>query len=464
MMMTGAQYKESLSDGRQVYIEGERISDLARHPTLAIPISQAAACYDRYHQPGPDAVNAYLDQPRSPEALRRRSEMDADQLTSTTFTCAMTLLTAGERIGATRPQGKAAIRQFVETMLSRDLRITECITDAKGDRSLAPAKQTDRDSYLRVVERRPDGLVIRGAKLHVSLAAIGHELMVIPTKAMKPDEAEFAVACAVPANAPGVKIVVVGEPPSGDLRDWPVAARKYVPQCFVIFDDVFVPNERVFLDGETEHAAAFAHALGLWLRATTLVGMAREADTLVGLAQLIAEANGLEKVPHVREKISDMVLHATLVRATVEAATATGAPQADGSILPNELYTNAGKYLAAAEHGLMVRHLLDIAGGSALTAPSNRDFENPDVGELLRKYMTGKPSIDGLERTRLFHAIRDVSVSAHGGRTSIGRLQGAGGLHAQRIVTRGRYDMTRAKRLAQEMAGLAPDGGAEPEG
>jgi 4-hydroxybutyryl-CoA dehydratase/vinylacetyl-CoA-Delta-isomerase len=137
---------------------------------------------------------------------------------------------------------------------------------------------------------------------------------------------------------------------------------------------------------------------------------------------------------------------------------ATGTRQDDGTILPNELYTNTGKYLGAAERGLMVRHLLDIAGGSALTAPSNRDFENPETGDFLRKYMGTKPGVDGLYRTRLFHAIRDMTVSAHGGRLAIGGLQGAGGLYAGRIVTRGRYDMNRAKTLALQAAGLAtPD-------
>jgi 4-hydroxybutyryl-CoA dehydratase/vinylacetyl-CoA-Delta-isomerase len=407
MLLTGAQYRASLQDGRRVYIQGERVEDLAGHPVLAGPLDHAAAASD------------------------------------------------ATRIAAVRPHGAAAIRAYVDKLRREDLRLTECITDAKGDRALPPAKQADPDSYLRVVERRPDGVVIRGAKLHVSLAAIGHELMVIPTKAMKADEGDFAIACAVPANAAGVKMVVVGEPPQGDPRDWPVAARKYVPQCFVLFEDVFVPNDRIFLDGEVEHAATFAHALGLWLRASTLNGMARDADVMVGLAQLAAEANGLAKVPHIREKISDMVLHATLVRATVEASMATGTISPDGSILPNELYTNAGKYLAAADHGLMVRHLVDIAGGSALTVPSSLDFDNPETGDLLRKYMAGGPGIDGMDRARLFHAIRDMTVSAQAGRTAIGRLQGGGGLYAQRVVTRGRYDMANAKRLAAQSAGLA---------
>ena len=461
MLMTGARYLASLNDGRQVYIEGERVTNLANHPALAIPVAETVRCYDHYYTSDPDAVNPYLATPQTADELRARPEMATDFLTSVTFSSIMALLTAGDRIAETRPQGREAIRNYVDYMRKNDLRITECITDPKGDRSLPPLKQSDPDAYLRVVDRRKDGVVIRGAKLHVSLAAVGHELMVIPTKSMKEGEQDYAIACGVPANADGVKIVVVGDPPRTDLRDWPVAATDYVPQCFVLFDDVFVPNDRVFLDGETQHAASFAHALGLWLRATTLIGSASTADTLVGLAQLIAEANGLERVSHIRDKIRDMMMHATLIRAAVEAALATGTRQDDGSILPNELYANAGKYLGAAETGLMIRHLLDIAGGSALTAPSNRDLESPDTGELLRKYMGTKPEIDGLYRTRLFHAIRDIAVSAHGGRLTIGRLQGAGGLYAQKIAARGRYDMNRAKKLALQLMDTADDGRSE---
>lgn len=454
-MLTGSDYKQSLSDGRKVYEHGRLIEDVVQHPSFAIPIRNAAEGYDRFWNAANGAENVYLQTPESAEALRHHSDMQVDQLTHGTFTCYMTLLTAGDRIAAVRPQGREAIQLYVTEARRRDIRLVECITDAKGDRSLPPAKQNDPDAYLRVIERRAGGVIIRGAKLHISLAPIGHEFMIIPTKSMKPDEGDYAIACAVPANAPGVKIVSVGTPPQGDPRDWPLAAGRYNPQGFVIFDDVFVPHDRIFLDGETEMAGAFAHSLGLWLRASSLAMAADGADALVGLAQLMAEANGLEKVPHVREKITDMAMHATLVRATYEASLATGQVQPSGAVLPNELYANAGKYLMAAERSLMLRHLLDIAGGSALTVPSNADFDNPEIGDLLRKYMATKPNVDGAYRAKLFHAVRDATVSSFAGYENISLLQGAGGLHAQRVVTRARYDFGRARELALKMSGLS---------
>jgi len=455
-MLTGSAYKQSLLDGRKVYHLGQRIDDVVNHPSLSLQVGIAADAYDHFWEEGVEQ-NWYLQTPDSPEAQRKHAATHVDQLTHTTFTCFMTLLTAGDRIAAVRPQGREAIQRYVEDARRRDIRLVECITDAKGDRALPPGKQADPDAYLRVVERRPDGVVIRGAKLHISLAAISHDLMVMPTKAMKPDEGDYAIACAVPANAPGVKIVSVGTPPEGDLRDWPIAAKRYNAQDFVIFDDVFVPNDRIFLDGETEMAAAFAHSLGLWIRAFSLAMSADCWDTLVGLAQLTAEANGTEKIPHIREKITDMAINATLVRATYEAAMATGTPAPGGALLPNELYANVGKYLMAAEHSLMLRHLIDIAGGSTKTVPSVSDFENPETGDLLRKYMASKPGVDGDYRARLFRAVRDMTVSSFAGYEMISLLQGGGGLNAQRVVTRGRYDFDRARQMAKEWTGLDKD-------
>jgi 4-hydroxybutyryl-CoA dehydratase/vinylacetyl-CoA-Delta-isomerase len=455
-MMTGAQYKASLKDDRRVYFRGERVRDVVTHPTFAGQVDAAAAGYDRDWREGPDAVSPYIRAPRSIDDLRAQAAANIDMLTGISCTCALTLLTAAERIEKRRPQGSEAIRAYVRSLQKRDLRIVECITDAKGDRSLPPARQADPDAYLRVVERRRDGVVIRGAKLHIALAPIAHELMVIPTKAMKPDEPDYAIACAVAMETPGVKVVNVGSLPEGqDARDYPFTP-EFVSHGFVIFDDVFVPNERVFLDGETEHAATFAHSLGLWIRTQGLAGMADEADLRAGLAQLIAEANGLEKVVHIREKISEMVIHATLLRATLEASYAGSKTLSDGTIIPDELYANVGKYLGASELGLMNRHLHDIAGGSVQTGPSMRDLENPETGELLKKYMVGKAGLSGEYRLRLFHLIRDLTASTTGSYKTLATLLGGGGLYAQRVVTRSRYDMERAKQLALAAAGLEP--------
>ena len=448
-MKTGAQYRASLHDGRATYFEGKRIDDLEGDPILGPTVDEVAATYDRFFSAEPSATSPLMAVARSAEDLRARLPVlhGADLVANVTYQSIMTLMTAAARLGD--------CPAYVDQAQQDDIRIVECITDAKGDRSLLPARQHDPDLYVRVVDRSADGVVIRGAKLHISGASYAHDLMTIPTKAMKAGEEAYAIAAMVPVSAPGVRIVnTTYAPRHGDPRTFPISSRHHMPEGFVIFDDVFVPNERVFLDGETHHAAVFAHALGLWERLGRLSAFVEEADQLVGFAQLIAEANGLAREPHIREKISEMIIHATILRAGLEAAISNCRVTAEGAAFPDELYTNAAKYYGAAHYNGMVRHLHDIAGGSVLTAPSVADLENAEVGPLIRKYMSTGPDVDGEYRTRLFHAIRDLTADALGGWKAVTNLQAGGGLYAQRIVTRRFYDLAGAKRKALAHAGL----------
>jgi 4-hydroxybutyryl-CoA dehydratase/vinylacetyl-CoA-Delta-isomerase len=461
-MMTGADYRATLADERATYFEGERVRDLPSHPILASAVDVVADCYDLLYDADPEARSPLMTIPHTAEDLKARIPIlhDADMLAHTTYQSIMTLITAAGRM-PDLPRYAERIRAYVDDLQARDLRVAECITDGKGDRSLAPGKQPDPDAYTRVVERRDGGIVIRGAKLHISGASLAHELMVIPTKSMKPGEDDYAIACGIPVNAPGVRIVdTTYAPRHADARAFPVTSKKHCPEGFVIFDDVFVPEERVFLDGEVKYAAVFAHSLGLWERLGGLSFMADEADELVGFAQLIAEANGLARASHIREKISDMIIHATLIRASLEAAIHNCNFGPEGEAFPDELYTNAGKYHGAANYSQVVRHLHDIGGASILTAPAISDLENNEVGAFVRKYMTGAEGTDGEYRLRLFHAIRDLTADAYGGWKFVTNLQAGGGLYAQRIVTRKHYDLEAAKKKALKTAGLSETGTA----
>lgn len=465
-MLTGQQYKDSLKDGRKVYFEGRLIEDFATEPALAVPMQAIADGYDMYYEPGSDAVNPLTVAPRSPQELRDRIPIliEMDLLLNVTYQSLMTLTVAASRLEAHAPEFIPRIRAYVEQARRDDIRITECITDAKGNRSLHPAKQEDPDAYVRVVERRDDGVVIRGAKMHISAAALGHHLMVMPTKSMKPDEQDYAIACAVPVNAPGVHVTnTTYHPRAGDLRDYPASSRVSIPDSMVIFDDVFVPTERVFLDGQTAQAAVFAHSLGLWERLGGVAFMVAQADELVGLAHLIAEANGTAKVSHVREKIDEMMIHATVLRAGLEAALTNAHATPEGYYYPDDMYTNVTKYQGATNFNRMVRHLHDIAGGAVVTAPSMADLDNAELRPLLEKYMSTGADIPGEYRTRLFHAIRDLTADAYGGWHQVTNLQSGGGLFAQRLVTRKNYDVERARTLALKAAGLyQPEPEAEP--
>jgi 4-hydroxybutyryl-CoA dehydratase/vinylacetyl-CoA-Delta-isomerase len=457
-MMTGEEYRTSLDDGRATYFEGEQVHDLPGHPILGQSVDFTARGYDRHYDPTPGAVSPLMTVPRSADDLRDMIPMlhEAGMMAHVTYTSIQTLKTAAGRMTGVKPDYIERINAYINEAQLADVRITQCITDAKGDRSRPPAKQDDIDAYVHVVDRQRDGVVIRGAKLHITGASLGHDLLTIPTKAMKPGEEDFSIGCVVPVNAPGVKIInTTYAPRHEDARAFPVSSRYHYPEGFVIFDDVFVPNERLFLDGETAFAAVFAHSLGLWERLGGLSAFVEEADQLVGLAQLVGEANGTAGISHIKEKISEMIIHATLIRASLEAAVAHCNIGPEGAAFPNELFTNAGKFHAAANYNSMVRHVHDIAGGAVLTAPVPADFENADVGHLARKYMSTGHDVDGEYRARLMHAIRDLTADAYGGWKAVTNIQAGGGLYAQRIVTRRHYDLDGAKRKALAVIGLA---------
>jgi len=450
-MLDGEQYRKSLDDGRVLYFEGSRVADIATHPLLGRAVETVAAGYDHWYDSAEGACNPLMAVSANSADLEAVLPLfdEADGLLNLTYQTIMCLLTASSRISATEAPYARRMADYIRHLRINDLRSALCITDAKGDRSLAPLRQEDPDAYTRVVERRPDGVVIRGAKLHISSGPLAHEFLVMPTKAMHPGEEDYAICCAVPIGSPGVSVVCRTSMARGeDTRDFPVSRDGVLQEGFVIFDDVFVPNDRIFLDGEVESAAVLAHSLGLWERLKALTHMADDADALVGLAQLIAEANGLATVPHIKEKVNDIILYATLVRSGLLAAVSAATVTADGVAVPDECFTNAAKYYGAANYALMVRNLHDIAGGSIVTAPSLADFDNPEIGGLLEKYMATGRGVTGRYRTALLHAIRDLTADTWGGHNAVIQLHAGGGLHAQRLVTRKHYDMAGAKQRA----------------
>lgn len=458
-------YRASLADGRRVFYDGDLVKDIATHPKFQVAVDSVAAGYgdgSGIDEAGLNSAEAYRF-PTSPDELRSRMESltgwEATLLM--TLECLLALGTTRGRMPDTGPFAvyRQRISDFVEFCRTSDRRCAPTISDAKGHRALSPGKQSDPDLYLRIVEHRDDGIVIRGAKLHITGAAVAHELLVMPTKRMKPGEEQWAVACAVPLGSPGVTVLnTVPLPPADEQEYHPHSSRGGLPEGFVVFDDVFVPHERVFLAGEVEHSATFAHSIGLWQRLGGAAHMAEDADMLVGLAGLLAEANGVERIPHIREKIADMIVYATLVRSGVEAAIQNAVITPEGFATPNELYTNVAKYYGALHRDRMLTYIQDIAGGSIITAPMPGDLANPETRELVDKYMATRPGIAGDYRTRLFHAARDLTVSSAAGHHQVAMIMSGGGLYAQKLVATMHYDLDHARTLALKAAHLdAPE-------
>src|SRR5581483_5882082 len=183
-----------------------------------------------------------------------------------------------------------------------DLALAVAQTDVKGDRSLGPSAQADPDLYVRVVERRKDGIVVRGAKTHTSCTPNVDEVIVLPTRAMREGEEDWAVSFAVPVATPGLKLVcsdfLHG---SGDPWTHPITSAHKMIETLTVFDDVFVPWDRVFVAGDVERAGRLALAFVEFHRFTAVSYKLPLVDTLVGLALALAEANGIARASHVRD-------------------------------------------------------------------------------------------------------------------------------------------------------------------
>lgn len=463
-MKTPGQYVESLSDGRAIYMNGRKIEDVTEAPEFEVPIAYASRDYNYNDRPdlrtyplnGSGRANRLFQIPATKEQLDLRIELLRNvSIISGTVSGLFALLNVRDIIGQANPSYAENIERLYEHCRDNDLRIAEVITDAKGDRGRKPLDQDDPDLYLRVIERRDDGIVIRGAKLHITGAALVHELVVLPTKSMSERESDYAVAFSVPVNTPGVKIINRNyAEPGRSAFDYPVSAKHNMPEGFVIFDDVFVPWDRVFLCGEHAYAGAFANALGLWERVGGLIAMVDGAKTMVGIAQLLAEYNGIVGASHVVDKITELIFHAEILKMALQCAIENYETTPSGMVYPNPLNVNVGKFHGASNYHSMVRRLHDLCGGQVITQPVEADYRNPELTPYFEKYFHTHKNVTVANRMRLYNLLRDLTADTYGGWEYVTNIQAGGGLAAQKIVTYRSYDLAGACELAKKKAGI----------
>ncbi|MGR8920364.1 MAG: 4-hydroxyphenylacetate 3-hydroxylase N-terminal domain-containing protein [Gammaproteobacteria bacterium] len=464
-LMTADEYRQSLNDGRVIYWGGEKITDITSHPRFRVPIEVALKDY-AYDDPRLRDLITYETEdggrahrvyqvPRTVGELETRLELGrVMSIVGGVTGVYMALLTIKDRLAAVNPQYAENIENMYRYARDRDLRAAEVITDAKGDRAKKAHEQVDPDLYLRIVEQNADGIVVRGAKLHITAAALVHELVVMPTKSMREDEADYAVAFSIPVNTPGVKIINRSFAPAELSEfDYPASAHHSMPEGFVVFDDVLVPWDRVFLAGEWALAGSFAAALGLWERTLGLALAEKEANIMVGLASLVTEQQGKDRDPHVQDTIAELICYAEMIRMGLDSAMRNYESTPSGMLHPNTLGINVTKYYYAANFHQMVRHLHDVAGGLTITLPEEADLRNPESGAYLRKYLVARDDTDIEQRMRVFTLIRDMTADAFGGWNLVTALQAGGGLKAQRIMMSRTFDMAGARQQALAAAG-----------
>ena len=477
--MNKEQYIASLRKlNLKVYLFGELVENPVDHPMIRPSMNSVAMTYELADQPEHKdlmtatshltgkTVNRFCHLHRSTEDLVKKVKMQRllGQKTGSCFQRCVgmdafnaifsTTFEMDAKLGTTYHQRFTDYMKFVQ---ENDLTVDGAMTDPKGDRSLAPSKQQDPDLYLHIVEERADGIVVRGAKAHQTGAINSHEHLIMPTQAMREEDKDYAVSFAVPSDAPGVFMIYGRQ--SCDTRKMEEGADIDVGnsefgghEALVIFEDVFVPWDRVFLCKEFEFAGMMVERFAGYHRQSYGGCKTGVGDVLIGAAALAADYNGAAKATHIKDKLIEMThLNETLYACGI-ACSAEGKCTAAGNYQIDLLLANVCKQNVTRFPYEIARLAEDIAGGAMVTMPAESDYKSPKVGRYVKKYMAGAVGMDTENRMRLLRLIENMTLgtAAVGYRTE--SMHGAGSPQAQRIMIARQSNLEAKKALAKKIA------------
>nr|MBP9946982.1 4-hydroxybutyryl-CoA dehydratase [Vicinamibacteria bacterium] len=349
------------------------------------------------------------------------------------------------------------LKSFLAMCQEQNLVVGGAMTDPKGDRSKGPSAQDDPDLFTRVVERRPDGLVIRGAKAHQTGCVNSHWIVVMPTMRLQEVDRDYAVVAAIPVTDPGLTFIYGRQ--SCDTRALEGGeidqgnARFSGQEALIVIDDVFVPWDRVFMDGETGFASPLVDAFTTYHR-RSYVCKTGVGDVLIGAAAAIAEMNGASRASHVRDKLVEMAhLNETIYGAGL-ASSHESKPTRAGNFINDDVLANVCKHNVTRFPFELARLAQDLAGGLVATLPSERDFASPETGPMLKRLLRGRSPGDAEARARLLRLIENLTM----GRNAVGylteSLHGAGSPQAQRIQIERALKLDEKKGFARALCGV----------
>ena len=477
-LMTGEQYIESIRKMKmQVYMFGKKVESPVDDPILRPSLNSVRMTYDLAQLPeyedlmtaiSPytgERVNRFTHIHQSTEDLMKKVKMQRllGQKTAACFQRCVGMDAFNAVFSTTYETDKKYgthyhenFRKFMTYCQSNDLTVDGAMTDVKGDRSKAPHAQEDPDLFLRVVERRPDGIVVRGAKMHQTGALNSHEIIVMPTQSRKPEDRDYAVSFAVPMDTKGIYMIIGRQ--SCDTRklensDMDVGNAEFGGvEALTVFDDVFVPNDRIFLNGETEFAGMMVERFAGYHRQSSGGCRVGVGDVLSGAAAVAAEYNGAAKASHIKDKLIEMThLNETLYCCGI-ACSAEGHPTESGNYIIDLLLANVCKQNVTRFPYEIVRLAEDVAGGLMVTAPSEADFRDEKLGPVIDKYLRGVNTVSTENRLRIMRLIENLALgtAAVGYRTE--SMHGAGSPQAQRIMIARQGNLEHKKELAKKLA------------
>jgi len=349
-------------------------------------------------------------------------------------------------------------KTFLRHVQKNDLMSAGAMTDPRGDRSLRPSQQKNPNVYLRITEKNDDGIIVNGSKAHITGVINSHEIIAMPTRAMGEADQAYAVACAVPVNTKGIKYIFSRQTNDSRRLQSPLDAGnpKYAivgGEAIIIFDNVFIPWERVFMAGEYDFAGSLVETFAGFHRSNyggCKVGL---ADVVIGASHWVADAHGVANVSHIVDKLTEMIGMAETCWSCSLACSYEGSKTPSGAYNINPMLANVTKLNITRMVYEWMRLAQDIAGGKIITLPSEKDILNPEVRDVITECFSGKEGIDVNNIFKMLRLVENTSVGA--GLPEA--MHGAGSPAAQKIMIARRSGIDKKRELAEKISGIAQD-------
>jgi 4-hydroxybutyryl-CoA dehydratase/vinylacetyl-CoA-Delta-isomerase len=478
-MMTAEQYEESLRRlNLVVYMFGKRVENVVDDPIIRPSMKAVAKTYELAHRPEHEdimtatshitgkKINRFTHIHQNTGDLVKKSKMG--RLLGRETGCCFQRCVGMDALNALSivtfdidaeygTEYHKRFLKYLEYIQEKDFTVDGAMTDPKGDRSLPPHKQPDPDQFIHVAEERKDGIVVRGAKAHQTGAVNSHEVIVMPTISMREEDKDYAISFALPSDAEGITYIMGRQ--SCDTRKLEGGAMDQGNLLFgghealVVFEDVFVPWDRVFMYKEYEFSRQLVEQFAAYHRQSYAckVGV---GDVIIGAAQTAAEYNGVDKASHIRDKIVEMNhLNETLYCGCIACAS-EGHKEPSGTYCVNILLANVHKHNVTRFPYEIARLAQDIAGGLMVTMPSERDLESPETGKWLEKYFHASPDVPTKNRMHILRLIENLTLGTAATNYLTESMHGAGSPQAQRIMITRRVNMQEKQRAAKRLCGI----------
>ncbi|MCR4442325.1 MAG: 4-hydroxyphenylacetate 3-hydroxylase family protein [Peptococcaceae bacterium] len=475
-MMTGREYIESLKELKpRVYYQGVLINSVVGHPAIQPHINSAAVTYDAANEPAFEdlgvtishitgkRINRFTHIHQTPDDLVKKVKLlrmigqntgscfqrcvgfDAlNALYSTTYDMDCKLATIYHK----------RFLEYLVNVQEKDLMIAGAMTDPKGDRSLRPGQQADPDLFVRVVDKNDQGIVIRGAKCHMTGMVNSHEMLIMPTTALTEEDKDYAVSCAVPVDAPGV-LHIFGRQTNDDRKLDSIDQGNFKfgavgGECLTVLEDVFVPWEKVFMCGEYQFAGILVERFASFHRQNYGACKVGLSDVIIGASALLAEYNGVAKAAHIKDKIIEMIQLSETLYCCSLACSGEGRKLPSGACYVDPLLANVVKQNITRYIYEICRLSHDIAGGFIATLPSEKDLRHPELGKYVEKYFKGVAGVPAEKRYRLARLVENMT----GGTALVESMHGAGSPQAQRVMLARQANLEHKKQLAKKLVDI----------